>query len=224
MSQKLAAIIAVLLMPMSYIGVRYVQGLQSTITEHQRADRGLRYFSSMQEAGAPLAAHASLTAAVLAGETDTTYFDARIRDAHARFDSALTKQDGVEAQLGDADGRERMLWADIKESWSGLSKTWAKLTSEESAARHDVLAEKFIELARQISQAYGLNRDADAQQFYMQNVAVEQLPLIIFEFGRLRAAAMPVAAQMLPVTQEQERRITSLLSNVRYLMKDVQWK
>jgi methyl-accepting chemotaxis protein len=224
MSQKLGAIIAVLLLPMCYIGVQYVQGLQSTITEHERADRGLQYFSGMQEAGDPLAAHASLTAAILAGESDAAYFDVRIREARSRFETAMAKQDGVEAQLGEPGSREHMLWAGIGEGWSGLSKSWSKLTPEDSAAKHDALAEKFIDLARQVSHSYGLNRDADAQQFYMQNVAVEQLPRIIFEFGRLRAAAMPVAAQMLAVTQEQERRVTSLLANIRYLMNDVRWK
>jgi methyl-accepting chemotaxis protein len=224
MSQKLGAIIAVLLLPMCYIGVQYVQGLQSTITEHERADRGLQYFSGMQEAGDPLAAHASLTAAILAGESDAAYFDVRIREARSRFETAMAKQDGVEAQLGEPGSREHMLWVGIGEGWSGLSKSWSKLTPEDSAAKHDALAEKFIDLARQVSHSYGLNRDADAQQFYMQNVAVEQLPRIIFEFGRLRAAAMPVAAQMLAVTQEQERRVTSLLANIRYLMNDVRWK
>lgn len=224
MSQKLGAIIAVLLLPMCYIGVQYVHGLQSTITEHERADRGLQYFSGMQEAGDPLAAHASLTAAILAGESDAAYFDVRIREARSRFETAMAKQDGVEAQLGEPGSREHMLWVGIAEGWSGLSKSWSKLTPEDSAAKHDALAEKFIDLARQVSHSYGLNRDADAQQFYMQNVAVEQLPRIIFEFGRLRAAAMPVAAQMLAVTQEQERRVTSLLANIRYLMNDVRWK
>ena len=184
MSQKLGAIIAVLLLPMCYIGVQYVQGLQSTITEHERADRGLQYFSGMQEAGDPLAAHASLTAAILAGESDAAYFDVRIREARSRFETAMAKQDGVEAQLGEPGSREHMLWAGIGEGWSGLSKSWSKLTPEDSAAKHDALAEKFIDLARQVSHSYGLNRDADAQQFYMQNVAVEQLPRIIFEFGR----------------------------------------
>ena len=224
MSEKLGAIIAVLLLPMTYIGVRYVNGLQSTIAEHQRADRGLQYFSGMQEAGDPLAAHASLTAAILAGESDSAYFDVRIRDARSRFETAVAKQDGVETLLGEPGSREHMLWAGIGQGWSGLSQSWPKLTPEDSAAKHDALAEKFIELARQVSHSYGLNRDADARQFYMQNVAVEQLPRIIFEFGRLRAAAVPVAAQMLAVTQEQERRVTSLQANIRYLMNDVQWK
>jgi len=93
MAHKLAMIVIVLLLPLSYVSIEYAVGLWSRISEHELADDGLHYFEGLKEAGRALAAHASFTATVLAGEANTSYFDERIREAAARLDASIAVQD-----------------------------------------------------------------------------------------------------------------------------------
>ena len=224
MAHKLAMIVIVLMLPLTYVTVEYAAGLRSRINEHALADDGLHYFEGLKEAGRGLAAHASFTATVLAGEANAGYFGQKIKEAAARFDSSIAIQDQAEAKFGRAGSPERALWSDIKAEWAALRHDWPKLTPELSAARHDALSAKLTKLVRLIAETHHLDRDGDLEQFYLQDLAVLQIPRLSFEFGALRAAAAPVAAQMLSITQDQEAKIDALTANIRLLMDDAHWR
>src|SRR5580692_8568733 len=100
MAHKLAMVVIVLLLPLSYVSVEYAVSLWSRINEHALADDGLHYFEGLKEAGRALAAHASFTATVLAGEANAGYFGQKIKEAAARFDSSIAMQDQAEGKYG----------------------------------------------------------------------------------------------------------------------------
>jgi len=106
MAHKLAMIVVVLLLPLGYVSVEYTVGLSSRIDEHALADDGLHYFEGLKEAGRALAAHASFTATVLAGEANTAYFDKKIQEAAARLDASIKLQDKSEDKYGKAGSPE----------------------------------------------------------------------------------------------------------------------
>src|SRR3984893_9587324 len=110
MAHKLATIVIALLLPLMYVTAEYAVGLWSRINEHALADDGLHYFEGLKEAGRALAAHASFTATVLAGEANTAYFDKKIKEAKAKIDSSIALQDESEEKYGAADSPERNLW------------------------------------------------------------------------------------------------------------------
>ncbi len=224
MAHKLAIIVIVLLLPLSYVSVEYAAGLSVQIKEHQSADDGLHYFEGLKEAGRALAAHASFTATLLAGEANTSYFDRKIQEAAARLEASIALQDKSEDKYGQEGSPERLLWQEIKVDWASLARNWPKLTPEASAQRHDSLSAKLTKLVRLIGETHHLDRDGDLQQYYLQDLAVLEIPRLSFEFGALRAAAAPVAAQMLSVTQEQEAKINAISANIRFLMDNVHWK
>ncbi len=224
MAHKLAMIVIVLMLPLAYVTVEYAVGLWSRINEHALADEGLHYFDGLKEAGRALAAHASFTATVLAGEANAGYFKQRIQEAATRLDASIAGQDRAEEKYGRAGSPERALWNDIKADWTGLNRQWRKLSPEDSAQRHDALSAKLTKLVRLIAETHHLDRDGDLEQFYLQDLAVLQIPRLSFAFGGLRAAAAPVAAQMLSITQEQEAKINALAANIRLLMDDAEWK
>src|ERR1700730_7587001 len=118
MAHKLAMIVIVLMLPLMYVTVEYAVGLWSRINEHALADDGLHYFEGLKEAGRGLAAHASFTATVLAGEANGGYFGQKIKEAAARFDSSIAIQDQAEDKYGRSESPERALWADIKTDWA----------------------------------------------------------------------------------------------------------
>jgi methyl-accepting chemotaxis protein len=224
MAHKIAMIVIVLLLPLSYVSVEYAAGLMSRIDEHRQADDGLHYFEGLKEAGRALAAHASFTATVLAGEANSSYFDKKIAEAAARLDASIAMQDGSEDRYGKEGTAERALWQEIKTDWTGLTHDWSKLSPEASAQRHDSLSAKLTKLVRLIGETYHLDRDGDLQQYYLQDLAVLEIPRLSFEFGALRAAAAPVAAQMLSITQDQEARINAIAARIRFLMDNAHWK
>jgi methyl-accepting chemotaxis protein len=224
MAHKLAIVVIALLLPLGYVSLQYAAGLSSQIREHARADDGLHYFEGLKDAGRALAAHASLTATILSGEANTSYFDQKIHDAAAKINSSFSAQDESEEKYGRPGSPERALWQEIKADWDGLSKNWLKLSPEESAQRHDLLSGKLTKLVRLIAETHHLDRDGDLQQFYLQDLAVLGVPRMFFEFGAMRAAAAPVAAQMLAVTQDQEARIDAIIANIRFLTDDLRWK
>src|SRR5579863_891415 len=114
MAHKLAMIVIVLLLPLGYVSVEYAVGLWSRINEHVLADDGLHYFEGLKEAGRALAAHASFTATVLAGEANSAYFDKKIQEAAARLDTSIAMQDKSEDRYGREDSPERTLWHEFK--------------------------------------------------------------------------------------------------------------
>ena len=223
-AHKLAAVVVALLLPLTYLGIQYALGLSLRIHEHSLADEGLHYFEELKDAGRALAEHASFTATILAGEANTTYFDPKIKAAAATLKSRIASQDEAEAKYGVAGSEDRALWQEIRTQWTALSTDWPKLTPEEGAARHTALSTQLTQLVRSIAESHHLDRDGDLQQFYLQDLAVLEIPRLFFEFGSLRAAAAPVAAHMLAVTKEQETSINALMGRIHFLLDDVRWK
>jgi methyl-accepting chemotaxis protein len=224
MAHKLAMLVAVLVLPLAYVSYRYSAELWSRIDEHALAQDGLRYSEELNEAGRELADHASYTATLLAGEANTAFFDQQIKEAAARLDASIGKQDDAEKQYGKPGSPERELWQGFKSDWHDLNKDWSALTPEQSAERHTRLAAKLTKLVRLIGETHHLDRDADLQQFYLQDLAVLETPRLFFEFGALRAATAPVAAQMLAATQDQEARVNEISAGIRQLLDGAQWK
>jgi methyl-accepting chemotaxis protein len=224
MAHKLAMVVIVLMLPLSYVSVEYCVGLWSQIHEHALADDGLQYSSALNDAGRALAEHASLTATLLAGEANTTYFDKQVKEAASRLSTAIAAQDQAEEKYGSAGSAERQLWEGFKRDWTSLSAEWPKLSPEASAERHSAIADRLTKLVRLIGETHHLDRDGDLQQFYLQDLAVLETPHLFFDFGALRAAAAPVAAQMLAATQDQEARINEISANIRTLLDGARWK
>jgi len=224
LGQQLTMIVVALLIPLTYIGFQYVRGLDERIQGYVLADNGLSYFHHLKEAGHALAAHAAFTSAVLAGDTNAAYFDPRIKEAAARLDQAITAQDEQEAQFGADGNPARGMWRELVQDWNALKKSWPKLSPEDSGARHDALSAKLTRLIRLIAESHHLDRDSDLAQAYLQDVAVLHVPQIAFEFGRLRAAAAPVAAQMMAITQDQETTIDGILADLHSLTAGAEWK
>jgi methyl-accepting chemotaxis protein len=224
MAHKLAMIVIVLLLPLTYVSVKYAVELWSQIDEHALADDGLHYFEGLKEAGRALAAHASFTATVLSGEANTSYFDKKIQESASQLDASIALQDKSEDKYGKEGSPERVLWQEFRSDWASLAHDWSKLSPEVSAQRHDALSAKLTKLVRLIGETHHLDRDSDLKQFYLQDLAVLEIPRLFFEFGALRAAAAPVAAQMLSVTQDQEARINAITANIRFLIDSAHWK
>lgn len=84
LAHLLAVIVIVMLLPLTYVSDEYAAGLWARINEHAQADDGLHYVEGLKEAGRALAAHASFTATILAGEANTPYFDKKIQEAATR--------------------------------------------------------------------------------------------------------------------------------------------
>src|ERR1700724_939470 len=105
MAHKLAMIVIVLMLPLIYVTVEYAVGLSSRINEHALSDDGLHYFEGLKEAGRGIAAYASFTATVLAGEANSGYFGQKIKEAAFRFDWSIAWEDQAEEQDGRAGSR-----------------------------------------------------------------------------------------------------------------------
>ncbi len=224
MGQQLGLIVMALLVPLSYIGAQYALGLNSRIHEQALADAGLRYVHELKEAGQALAEHAAFTSAVLAGDTNGSYFDPKIRAAAAKMDQALAAQDTEESRFGSAGSPERNLWGEIKGDWLRLKQGWPRLAPESAGELHEQLSAKLTRLVHLIAESHHLDRDSDLDQAYLQDVAVLKVPRFATDLGRLRAAAAPVAAQMMAVTQDQEATINGLLADLHSVLSDTEWK
>ena len=224
MGQQLGLIVVALLVPLSYVGVQYALGLNARIHEQAMADTGLRYVHELKEGTGALAEHAAFTSAVLAGDTNSAYFDPRIRAASEKVDQAFAAQEVQEGIYGTEGSPERTLWSEIKTDWLDLKTGWKKLEPEVSGARHDALSAKLTRLVHLIAESHHLDRDSDLNQAYLQDVAVLKVPRLSTDLGRLRADAAPIAAQMSAVTQDQEAAIYGLLGDVHSVLDDTEWK
>src|SRR5260370_31212905 len=72
MAHKLATIVIVLLLALSYVTIEYAVGLWSRINEHAMAEDGLHYFEGLKEAARARAAPSSFTPPALGGRTQSS--------------------------------------------------------------------------------------------------------------------------------------------------------
>jgi methyl-accepting chemotaxis protein len=194
LGQKLALVLLLLLVPITYLTWQHVAKLQTQMRNDRLGLEGLEYAAGLQKALVPVTRHEALAAAALLGGGDDAKVVAVAKDADAAF------AEFAKAHAAYSKGGEGARLADqVVADWAALRDGWKQLTPEQLRQRHEDLVAKLAHANELLGAEHMLNRGMDNTLLYVKQAAGEVLPELHVALGQLRYAAVVAAATRAPV-------------------------
>ena len=188
--QKLAVLVAGLLIPTILAGAFYFR----TVSENVRVAReeldGARYLQPLGAVLAEMFKHRGSAHALLNGDASQKQ---ALADSEARMDALLSAVDKVDGEL-NGQLRSSQRWHAVRSAWTDL-RTTPKRIPADSLAQHDALVDRILELNLFVWMQSGLAHDPEAAAGFLITTATDTLPAVMNDTGamRLRAAGAALA-------------------------------
>jgi methyl-accepting chemotaxis protein len=189
LGQKLAVLVAGLLIPTILAGAFYFRTVSTDIGLARHELDGARYLQPLGATLAEVFSHRGSAHALLNG--DTTQKDV-IAASESRMDALVSAVDSVDGEL-NVQFATSAPWQAIKSAWADLKAKNAKLTPAESSARHDALADRILELNLAVWMKSGLALDPASTANYLIRTATDTLPDVMNHTGGMRLRATGAA-------------------------------
>jgi methyl-accepting chemotaxis protein len=189
--QKLAVLVAGLLIPTILAGAFYFRTVADNVRLARAELDGARYLQPLGAVLAEIFTHRGSAHALLNGDASQKQ---ALASSESRMDALFAAVDQTDGEL-DAQFQTRSQWAAIKSAWQDLKSHNPKLTPADSLSQHDALADRILELNLNIWMKSGLAHDPEADAGFLIVTATDNLPAVMNETGgmRLRAAGAALA-------------------------------
>jgi methyl-accepting chemotaxis protein len=187
--QKLALLIAALLIPTLLAGAFYWRTVNEAIVVTRDELNGARYLQPLGALFTEILDHGANSHAVLNG--DTSHREA-VTASEARIASLIATIDPVDAQLdGQFDTSSK--WQIVKAQWSALASRGATLAPQESLTQHADLVALVSALNMRVWMVSQLSLDPLPTGYYVIASATDTLPGAMNDMATVRARAMGAA-------------------------------
>jgi methyl-accepting chemotaxis protein len=186
-TQKLALMVVAFAVPAAWLAAAQYRVLEHTIEDDRLMADGLHYYHGLEEIAVPLARHAALAGARLAGQRQ---YDGALAGLQATVDAAVAEHDAQERRYGTEGSEIRREWQSFVADWTRLKSTWRGLAPAASLEAHDALLVQLHGVLEKIARRQALDRDSDLAMHAASSAAVLRIPEIGIDLGRLRAAAV----------------------------------
>jgi methyl-accepting chemotaxis protein len=195
LGQKLALVLLMLLVPITYLTWQDVARLQTQMRNDALGLQGLEYLSGLEKAIVPVTRHEAATTAALLGGDDqgkpTTIAQsadaafAEFRAARARYPISPEAARIADKLAGD---------------WQVLRDHWLEQLPDQLHGRYAALTGDLNLLIEVLGAEHMLNRGMDNTLMYVKTAVTQQLPDLQIALGDLRYGAVKLAATYQPVT------------------------
>jgi methyl-accepting chemotaxis protein len=210
-TRKLALMIVALAVPAAWLAWSQFRVLAHSIDDDRLMSDGLHYYHGLEEIAVPLARHAALASAQLAGEQK---YSAALAELETAVDAAIADQNAVEAKYGTAGSEIRAEWEAFVAGWARLKTGWNGMQPRESLDAHDALLVQLYAVLEKIARRQALDRDSDVAMHAASTAAVLRIPEMGIDLGRLRAAAVLTTVSGGTADVRSLRRIAELQGKV----------
>jgi len=214
LSKKLSIVIIALVIPIAVLVFELAAEETKAITFSEKELPGVEYIVSLRQMLSHTAQHRGMTNALLSGdETFRGKLIARRDDIRndVKAISLIQTRLGVELDAGDE-------WSSIKSKWSSLGVHSESMEATESFSQHTVLIMALINLMEHIGETSGLVHDPSTDGYYLMDVIVHKLPVIINELGILRGQGSGILADG-SMTLNQKVNLIRLSGNLKTEIK-----
>jgi methyl-accepting chemotaxis protein len=179
----LVVVINVVILLYSLISV-----LNESIDSARREIGGLKSVAPVMRLVQATQQHRGLSSAVINGAADLE----EKRKAKQGEVASLLEQAGsaIPAEL-----REREGWKKITENWKDIEATGTEWTASQNFKVHTDAIDDLLELQVSLADESGLVLDPDADSYYLMDVGIFKLPVLLERLGRLRAKGAAALAQ-----------------------------
>ncbi|MGA3157518.1 MAG: methyl-accepting chemotaxis protein [Steroidobacteraceae bacterium] len=190
-SYKLGAILVAAAIPVVTLSILVLHSLSSTLSIARQEIAGLHSFRTADAALEPVAEHTLWAAAAAAGNSSAAQ---RIGQSAANVDQTLNGHSALAEDYGAPAGEDEKRWKLVMLAvHNALSASGSSLA--DSVQAHDQALAKLLEYRDYVANTSGLSLDPSPLTYYVQDVAVMQVPSLELRIGELRAAAVAMVAE-----------------------------
>lgn len=214
--QKLAVIIAALLLPI--LGLTYLLMAEKSVAINftEREMRGIEYLRPLRSLLQYFAEHRGMNSAYLNGDAS---FAPRLDAKKDEIKQALAAVAALDIQYG-ADFETSNDWRNIHNTWQQLSGTAAQLTPADSFQQHTALLKQVVALTAQVGIASGLMLDTQPDSYFLIDTLVQRLPSLVEDLGQLRALSSGSVARQ-QISPEEKLRLAKLVVRGQIMLEGV---
>jgi methyl-accepting chemotaxis protein len=194
LGQKLALVLLMLMVPMSYLTWQHVVKLQTQMRNDQLALDGLDYIEGLQQALVPVTRHQALSAGVLLGGAEPALLD----PVKAAGDAAFAEFAQAHEKYSKGGDAEKLI-QQLPNEWAAVRDNWIQMSPATLRERHDELVAHIRQVIDAIAEQHMLNRGTDNTLLAIKVSVAKTLPDLQVALGRLRYAAVVIASTRQPV-------------------------
>lgn len=208
-SKKVGLIGVLFMIPLAYVGFT-LHGKYAEELEFARMEQaGVRQVSALAKVLQPLQAHRGLSRVVLSGDTSAT----------AALDEAARKIESAMVALEKSNGQDAVLLkiqkeiAEVRSSWNQIASTGKSISVAQNRELHNKLVDKLFLLITKAADNSNLTLDPELESYYLMDMTVFRLPVLVENLGQARAIAS-AAAKEKTISLEQRIELAKLAKAV----------
>jgi methyl-accepting chemotaxis protein len=187
--QKLAVLVAGLVIPTILAGAFYFRTVSDNVRLARAELEGARYLQPLGAVLAEVFTHRGTAHALLNGDTGQKE---ALAASESRIETLIAAVDKVDGEL-NAHFHSTRQWSTIKSAWAELQSHNLKLTPADSLSQHDALADRILELHLSVWMQSGLAHDPEAATGFLISTATDNLPAVMNDTGGMRLRAVGAA-------------------------------
>ncbi|WP_020620933.1 methyl-accepting chemotaxis protein [Paenibacillus daejeonensis] len=189
--QKFLVIGLALVIPMLLLVWLWLVNLQEEISVIASERDGVVYVESLMPLMLELQQHRGLANGYLSGNEES---GSRLQERADAIQTAMANVDAMEAKYG-AVLETGEIWSRFKAGWGTLQGELDTMTAGESFEQHSLLVQTIMDQIRQAADQSGLTLNAELDTYYMMDLVVNRLPVLIEVIAHTRGTVNGILAR-----------------------------
>lgn len=176
------------LMPLVLIGLVLINEVNQRIGFMAQERPGIEYIAQTRKVLQVVQRHRALHIAFLNGDAS---FRERMQQQQGVIENEMAALQALDERMGGllaTGGRVKQL----RDGWHSLRGKTAGLDSEQSFGQHTDLLAEILALITHVANTSNLNLDSSLDSYYLAQMLVTQLPLLVEDMGQVRSIASGV--------------------------------
>ncbi|MBW7477777.1 methyl-accepting chemotaxis protein [Paenibacillus oenotherae] len=188
--KKFVLIGLLFVIPITLLTVDSFRAIQSSIGFAMKEREGVAYLKPLKEMLMAVQRHRGVANGYLNGESESI---TQLKEIEADVESGLKFVHAVHAAHEDTFGASTRL-NEWQADWALLVEQYSGLTAPESFQRHSSLINGLLDYMVVISDASNLTLDSEIETYYLMDMAVNRIPLLMEKVGKSRGQGRGILA------------------------------
>lgn len=198
-AQKFILLSLLFVGPLVFLLSIWLLGLQKDIKIAEKEEVGVAYIESLVPLMLHIQQHRGLANGYLNGDTASeSKLVEKEKQITANIDLIGKEQAKIAAELDTAES-----WALVQSEWKELQATTITLTAKDSFNRHSALIQNVLDLIIHTADQSGLTMDPEIDSYYLIDMMVNRLPVLIELTGQTRGQGNGILARKQIATDEK---------------------
>lgn len=188
--KKFVLIGLLFVIPITLLTVDAFRSMQTSIGLTMKEREGVAYLKPLKEMLMALQRHRGVANGFLNGESESK---TQLDEIEIDIQNGLTFVDAVHAAHEDTFGAPTR-WDEIKAEWTLLVDQYSGMAAAESFKSHSELIDALLDYMVVISDASNLTLDNEIETYYLMDMAVNRIPLLMEKVGKSRGQGRGILA------------------------------